>query len=84
MVAFQVVSSIICPVYGDFYSFPWKRGPHDSVQDYLECVPTYEKLRRVVYSSLVDFDLIQRMICVFQKEEEPKCEIKSSILRMMI
>ena len=36
MVALQNMSSLICPVYGDFYSFPWKRGPHDSILEYIE------------------------------------------------
>jgi len=31
MVAAECLSTIICPVYGDFYSFPWKRGPHDVI-----------------------------------------------------
>ena len=35
-VALEVLSTICCPVYGDFYSFPWKRGPHDNILDYTE------------------------------------------------
>lgn len=35
-VALQAISTMVCPVYGDFYSFPWKRGPHDSIQEYIE------------------------------------------------
>jgi len=31
MVAVEALSTMACPVYGDFYSFPWKRGPHDSI-----------------------------------------------------
>jgi len=34
MVAAEVISTFICPVYGDFYSFPWKRGPHDNLQEF--------------------------------------------------
>ena len=36
LVAIQNISTLICPVYGDFYSFPWKRGPHDNILEYTE------------------------------------------------
>lgn len=36
LVALEAVSTLMCPVYGDFFSFPWKRGPHDSILEYLE------------------------------------------------
>jgi hypothetical protein len=45
MVAVQAISSMVCPVYGDFYSFPWKRGPHDSILEYNEASATFEGLR---------------------------------------
>jgi len=36
MVAAEVLSTLICPVYGEFYSFPWKRGPHDNILEFVE------------------------------------------------
>lgn len=36
IVALECLSTLMCPVYGDFYSFPWKRGPHDNILEYTE------------------------------------------------
>lgn len=49
MAAAEVLSTLICPVYGDFYSFPWKRGPHDNIMDFVEVSPIFEKLREKVF-----------------------------------
>ena len=76
---------MICPVYGDFYSFPWKRGPHDNVQDYLEASTHFEKLRFSVFNELKSTDFISKLIMVFTKEDELKnVEVKCSVIRMMI
>jgi len=40
-----VLSIIINPIYGDTYSFPWKRGPHDNLNEYLEALPSFEQVR---------------------------------------
>ena len=58
LVAVQAISTIICPVYGDFYSFPWKRGPHDSIQEYIEAQETYDSLRKMIFSELNGADFI--------------------------
>jgi len=50
MVAVELLSTLICPVYGDFYSFPWKRGPHDNIQDYIEALITFENLREQIFN----------------------------------
>ena len=44
-VAIQVLSIMINPIYGETYSFPWKRGPHDNLNEYLEVLPTFELTR---------------------------------------
>jgi hypothetical protein len=41
MVAIEALSTLCCPVYGDFYSFPWKRGPHDNILEYTEASLVY-------------------------------------------
>ncbi len=50
MVAAQVVSTLVSPVYGDFYSFPWKRGPHDNILEYTEASATFELVRESVFN----------------------------------
>ena len=63
---------MMCPVYGDFYSFPWKRGPHDSIQDYIEASISFEQLRESIYLYLRDFDFIGKALLIFQSEDETK------------
>jgi hypothetical protein len=41
-VAVHVLSIIVNPVYGETYSFPWKRGPHDNLNEYLETLPAFD------------------------------------------
>lgn len=78
----------MCPVYGDFYSFPWKRGPHDNILDYVEAVPIFDQVRESIYRACVtdpESDFLQRCIVLFNKEDESKnVEVKSSILRMLL
>jgi len=48
-VAVQVLSVIVNPIYGDTYSFPWKRGPHDNLNEYLEVLPIFDQVRHTAY-----------------------------------
>jgi len=85
MVAIQALSSMVCPVYGDFYSFPWKRGPHDSILEYNEASSTFEALRQLIYNELKNSDFVGRCLMVFNKEDESKhVEVRCSVLRIMV
>ena len=48
-VAVHVISIIINPIYGETFSFPWKRGPHDNLNEYLEALPTFDLVRQTAY-----------------------------------
>jgi hypothetical protein len=83
LVTVEVLSTIICPVYGDFYSFPWKRGPHDSILEYIEAQKIFESLRLTIFNNLKDFDFVAKSLAIFVKEDENKSvEVKCSILRL--
>lgn len=85
MVAVELLSTLICPVYGDFYSFPWKRGPHDNILEYIEALQTFESLRELIFNQLKEFDFLGKFIVIYQKEDESKnLEVKSSTLRLLI
>ena len=76
---------MVCPVYGDFYSFPWKRGPHDSILEYSEAAGTFDQLRECIFLYLRDFDFVGKSLAIFQSEDEGKqVEVKMSSLRFMI
>mmetsp|Transcript_29412 Transcript_29412/g.44502 ORF Transcript_29412/g.44502 Transcript_29412/m.44502 type:complete len:285 (-) Transcript_29412:1335-2189(-) len=81
-VAAEALSTLICPVYGDFYSFPWKRGPHDNILEYTEASAIFEGVRDVAYTNLKDFDFTSKFIAIYNSEEESKfVEVKCSVLR---
>lgn len=65
MVAVELLSTLICPVYGDFYSFPWKRGPHDNILEYIEALSTFESLRELIFNQLKEFDFLGKFIVIY-------------------
>jgi hypothetical protein len=42
----HVLSVLMNPFFGDTYSYPWKRGPHDNLPEYNEAVPTFDGVVR--------------------------------------
>lgn len=85
MVALEALSTIICPVYGDFYSFPWKRGPHDSILEYIEASTTFDKLRNLIFNEIKGHDFVSKAMAVFTKEDENKnVEVRCSVLRFFV
>ena len=38
----QVLAQLVNPAFGETYSFPWKRGPHDQIIEYQDLVPLVE------------------------------------------
>ena len=69
-IAVQVVSVLINPVYGYTFSFPWKRGPLDNINEYFEAYPNFESVRLALFNQLMDFDFLSKMLVVFQSEDE--------------
>ena len=65
MVVVELLSTLICPVYGDFYSFPWKRGPHDNILEYIEASTTFESLRELIFNQLKEFDFLGKFIVIY-------------------
>lgn len=76
---------MICPVYGDYYSFPWKRGPHDSILEYIEASQFFETLRTKIFFELKGQDFITKALQVyFQEEESQQLEVRCSVLRFLL
>ncbi|CDW83098.1 protein kinase domain containing protein [Stylonychia lemnae] len=83
-VAVQVLSVIINPIYGDTYSFPWKRGPHDNLNEYLEALPSFDQVRQVAFQHLAEFDFLQKLVMVFNSEDENQHVVtKVAVLRII-
>lgn len=83
-VAVQVLSVIINPIYGETYSFPWKRGPHDNLNEYFEACSQFEQVRAFASSSLSEFDFLQKLVNVFNSEDENHYVVtKIAVLRII-
>ena len=79
----ECLSTLMCPVYGDFYSFPWKRGPHDNILEYTEAQSIFEKVRDNIFTCVKDFDFVGKALAIFMMEDETKnVEVKCSVLRL--
>ena len=63
--AAECLSILVCPVHGDFYSFPWKRGPHDSILEYTEASVIFEGVREMVFAHLKEFDFVTKLLSIF-------------------
>jgi hypothetical protein len=40
-----VLAQLINPAFGETYSFPWKRGPHDQIIEFKDLMPLVETIR---------------------------------------
>jgi hypothetical protein len=77
---------LISPPYGDTYSFPWKRGPHDNLGEYLETFTRYTEIRKIVFQSFKEFDFLKVLTAVYNSEEDGKGVVVSKVacLRVII
>jgi hypothetical protein len=77
---------LINPFYGDTYSYPWKRGPLDNFNEYLEVLPTFDNvLRQGIYQALCEFDFLQKFNLIFIAEDENQQSVtRVCMLRIII
>lgn len=52
------------------YSFPWKRGPHDNLNDYLENVDVFDNLKQTVWTCINEYDWLSRFAVVYSTEND--------------
>ena len=80
----HVLAMLINPAFGNTFSFPWKRGPHDQINEYLDCAPTLEMLRIHVYKHFSEFDFLNALMSIYHSEnEEEHLMTKVSVLRII-
>ena len=65
--AIEVVSTAVHPFYGEVYSFPWLRGPHNAVLEYNENISSFEVLRETVYNCLNEFDWTNKLTTAYKE-----------------
>ena len=72
------------PLYGDVFSFPWNRGPHDAINEYLEAVPVLEDARQNLSSIITDTEFLKYLLTAFHSEDESQhTETKIAVLRIV-
>ena len=81
--ATHVLAHLINPAFGDTYSFPWKRGPHDQIIEYQDLVPLVEHIRARVYKKLSSTDFIATLMQIFHHEQDPEVMTKVATLRII-
>lgn len=69
-VAVYLIAGLINPAFGDSYSFPWLRGPHDQIIEYNDHVPVFEQIRLDCYKNMHAFDFCKALVNIFTSEEE--------------
>jgi fused len=80
----HVLSVLVNPVYGDIFSFPWNRGPHDGINEYLEAVSLFEDARKILSNAILDFDLLKCLLTAFHSEDESHhIETKIAVIRIV-
>lgn len=83
-VAVHVLSIIVNPIYGETYSFPWKRGPHDNLNEYLEALPSYDLIRQFIANQTNEFDFLGKLGVIFNSEDENQHVVtKVAVLRII-
>ena len=72
-------------MYGDTFTFPWKRGPLDTISEYLEAQNQFELTKNHIHDCLNEIDWISDIIHIFNQENELKSvATRTSILRLII
>ena len=80
--AIQVLSVAIHPFFGEVYTMPWKRGPHQAISEYNECQPIFDSIRTISLSTLDKFNWIEVITEVYKNCNNLITQI--SILRMIL
>ena len=79
----HVLAMLLNPAFGNSFSFPWKRGPHDQINEYLDAAPTLEQLRITVYHRFTEFDFLNSLMTIYHSENE-KEHLMSKVAVMRI
>jgi hypothetical protein len=69
-VAVQLIATLTNPAFGDSFSFPWLRGPHDQMIEYNDHVATFEQIRVDCFRFMNGFDFCKALINIYAAEEE--------------
>ena len=80
----HVLAQLINPAFGNLFSFPWMRGPHDQLIEYNDAVNSFEALRTTVFKFFIEFDFVGVLMAIYHEEnEQTHLMTKMSVLRII-
>ena len=80
----HVLSILINPAFGNLFSFPWIRGPHDQLIEYNDAVNSFETVRLTVYKYFTEFDFVGALMAIYHEEDEAQYVMtKMAVLRIV-
>ena len=79
----KVVAVFVHPIYGDLFTFPWRRNANDNIAEFNESWPLFESIRQNVIMTLDAFDWPTALSKVYEVEEDSSQGLtKVSVLRV--
>ena len=75
---------LVNPAFGNLFSFPWMRGPHDQLIEYNDAVNSFETIRMTVYKFFTEFDFVGALMAIYHEENEQNFLMtKMAVLRII-
>ena len=79
----KVVAVFVHPIYGDLFTFPWRRNANENIAEFNECWPLFESIRQNVILALDSFDWSTALLKVYKVDEDSSQGLtKVSVLRV--
>jgi len=79
----KVLTVFMHPIYGDIFTFPWRKSSSESISEFNEALPLFECLKQEIASSIEELDWADILIKVFNAEDESNLT-KVSVLRLIL
>jgi fused len=79
-----VIGVLIHPIFGDIFTFPWKRNQSEIVFEFSENLPYFENIKQLVVNALLEIDWLGIFIKLYNSEEEATSLTKISIMRVIL
>lgn len=81
----KVLAVFMHPINGDMFTFPWKRGPNETINEFSESLTLFECLKQAITNSLCEFDWISALEKVYKAEDDSNNNLtKISVLRVLL
>lgn len=81
----KVLAVFMHPIYGDVFTFPWRRGPNETITEFNESLTLFECLKQTITNGLIEFDWVSVLDKVYKAEDDSNSNMtKISVLRVIL